>query len=61
VRGNRRIDDFTPQGLDTPDRALLVSAGQAAISDHVSGQDRCQLPLDALGRHGEPRYTIRKT
>jgi hypothetical protein len=54
MRSNRRIDDFTPHSLDTPDRALLVSTGQTAISDHVSGQDRCQLSLDALGRHGEP-------
>jgi hypothetical protein len=60
VRGNRRVNYFTPQGLDAPDRALLVSAAQAAIPDHVGGQDRCQLSLDALGRHGEPRRPIRQ-
>jgi hypothetical protein len=50
VRANRRIDDFAPQGLNTPDRALLVSAGQAAISDHVSGQDRTGIARPWDGR-----------
>jgi hypothetical protein len=36
-------------GLELSERAFFVSAHEAALTGYVSGQDRCESPLYALG------------
>ena len=39
------IDQFGSQGLESRERALLVSPDQPRVADHVGGQDRCKTAL----------------
>ena len=48
-----RLDQFADMGLDGGDRAGLVPAHQAAVADHVGGQDGRQAPLDDGLAHGQ--------
>jgi hypothetical protein len=52
--GNRRVDQLASQRPQPRERAFLVSAGQSAIPDHVSSQDRCKPTFDARSLHGPP-------
>jgi hypothetical protein len=37
-----RIDEFDPMGLETRKRPRLVDLHQPTVTDHVSGDDRCE-------------------
>ena len=54
--GDGRIDQIAPQRPQPRERALLVGAGEPAIADHVSDQNRRNLPGFA---HGAPSGTMR--
>ena len=57
--GNRRIDQFTPQGVQPGEGPGLVDAHEAGISDDIGRQDRRKPPLEAFFRHVDrsPRPT----
>jgi hypothetical protein len=52
VPGNRgRVDQFTPQGIQTRESTRLINAHEARVADHVGRQDRRKPPLKALLSH----------
>src|ERR1700730_2737310 len=51
--GNRRVDQLTPQGIQTRESPRLIDAHEARVTDHVGRQDRREPPLKALLSHVE--------
>ena len=49
--GNRRVDQLTPQGIQTGKSPGLVDTHEARVTDHVGRQDCCEPPLEALFGH----------
>ena len=45
VHGDGRIDEVAAQGPQPCQGAIFVRTGEPAVADHVSGQDRSQLPV----------------
>src|SRR5262249_10324746 len=53
VLGDLRVYEGAAVGLELSERPFLVSAHEAAVSGHVSGQDRCKPTLYAVGGGGQ--------
>ncbi len=55
VNGDGRIDQVAAQRPQSGERAILVSRGETAESNHIGGEDRRDLPIFA---HGAPSPAI---
>ena len=60
VGGDRGIEDRFAVPLQRGERAGLVGAHHARIADHVGGEDRRELTVDAFFGHGRQSLTRRK-
>jgi hypothetical protein len=49
VNGDGRVDQVAAQRPEPGERAILVSRGQTAESNHISGEDRSDLPRFSHG------------
>jgi len=49
VNGDGRVDQIAAQRPEPGERAILVSRGQTAESNHISGEDRSDLPRFSHG------------
>ena len=47
VNGDRRVDQVASQRPQSGERAILVSRGETAKSNHISGEDRRDLSIFA--------------
>ena len=56
VAGNRGVEHGLPVLFQRGERAFLVGAHQARITDHVGGEDRREFAIDAFFGHlAKPR------
>src|SRR5262249_31950073 len=53
VLGDLGVYESAAMGLELGERPFFVSAHEAAVSGHVSGQDRCKPTLYAVGGGGQ--------
>ena len=49
--GDRGIDDLEPHGLQTSERSGLIDLHEAAVADHVRGENRGEPALDIVDFH----------
>ena len=55
MRGNLRIKNFPPMGLERGECTFLINAHQAAVAGHIGSEDGSQPSFDApLGHEDRP-------
>jgi hypothetical protein len=54
VNGDRRVDQVASQRPQSGERAIFVSCGETAKSNHISGEDRRDLSISLMARPHPP-------
>jgi hypothetical protein len=56
VHLDRGVNYLTPERLESGEGALLIGPHEAAVADHIGGEDRRKLALKAPRRHQSPSF-----